>query len=108
MRDLNKLFYEYENLSLEAYNPKKNRYQGSNPKNQIREPKLQKDLLLFENSENEEVKTEFNYVMADQGNPFSKVRLWLMYEVLEVDALQEAFAKRRQVLKTYRSTVQQV
>lgn len=46
--------------------------------------------------------------MAEGINPFTKVRLWLMYEVIEIEALQETIYKRRQVLKTYRTTIEKV
>jgi hypothetical protein len=62
-------------------------------------------LLLFENPDNLEVKTEFDQVMAEVINPFSNVRLWLMYEVLEIEAMQETFDKRRKVLGKYRAAV---
>jgi len=62
-------------------------------------------LLLFENPDNLEVKTEFDHVMAEVINPFSSVRLWLLYEVLEIEAMQETFDMRRKILGKYRSAV---
>ncbi len=71
MKDLNKLLYEYENISLEAYAPKLGK----------------KDLLLFENPDNIDVKVEFDLVMARVVNPFTNLKYWLQYEILEIEAL---------------------
>lgn len=30
-------------------------------------------------------------------NPFTKMRLWLVYEVLEIEALQETFEMRKAI-----------
>lgn len=92
LKDLNKLLYEYENLSLEAYAPSLNK----------------RDLLLFENPDNIEVKTEFDLVLAAVVNPFTGLKLWLQYEILEIEALQECFQRRKQIQQSYKSTVERV
>lgn len=86
MQDLNKLLYEYENISLESYSPSMNQYEGKIKKN-TQSKSEQALLLLFENPNNIEIKKEFDKVMAEVLNPFIKMRLWLEYEILEIEAL---------------------
>lgn len=64
--------------------------------------------MLFENPDNVEIKEEFNQVMAMYVNPFTKMRLWLVYEVLEIEALQETFEMRRSIQSVYKKTCQSV
>lgn len=74
---------------MEAYSPA-NKSLQSGPK-----PAADQALLLFENADNADIKQEFDCVMAEVVNPFTATRLWLMYELLEIEALSEVFAKRR-------------
>ncbi len=59
MQDLNKLLYEYENLSVEAYSPAANKYLGNVSSNKTNLAE-QTALLLFENPNNLEIKKEFD------------------------------------------------
>lgn len=94
------MLYEYEKLSLQAYSPAANRYLGSNnpsPHQCNTTYAAQQELLLFENPDNLGIKQEFSIVMATAVNPFVTLKLWLMYEVLEIEALMETFQLRTKI-----------
>jgi hypothetical protein len=38
-------------------------------------------------------------------NPYTELKLWMMYEIFEITALQEMIQKRREIQKVYDSTV---
>ena len=46
--------------------------------------------------------------MEEAINPFTKVRLWLYYELLEIEALLETFKRRKIVQQNYKNTISKV
>jgi hypothetical protein len=91
--DLNRLLYEYEHLSFEAYSPANNAYLGQVTANQMQSP----NSMLFENPDNYEIKANFEQVISQAVNPFTKMRQWLLYEILEIESLKEAFTAVKQI-----------
>jgi len=91
--DLNRLLYEYEHLSFETYSPATNEYLGQVTANQMQSP----NSMLFQNPQNHEIKANFEQVISQAVNPFTKMRQWLLYEILEIESLKEAFAAMKQI-----------
>jgi hypothetical protein len=50
--------------------------------------------LLFENPKNKELKMKFDTLQKDLTNPFTLMKHWLKYEVLDLEALLEVINKR--------------
>ena len=50
--------------------------------------------MLFENSKNLTLKADFENLSSNLTNPFTDIKMWLKYEVLEIDAMTEAILKR--------------
>lgn len=89
MTSLNKFFYEYEKLSADCYSLNSKKFLGSNEYNKqtMVDPS---SLLLFESESNAELRTEFESVLGHLTNPFTKMRLWLKFELYELEAIFEA------------------
>ena len=95
---LNKFLYEYELHSVLTYSPKVNTYLG-NPANLPNRKDLPEEQLLFENSKNVGLKTDFENLSNNLTNPFTDIKMWLKYEILEIDAMTEAISKRSELQK---------
>ena len=95
---LNKFLYEYELHSVLTYSPKMNTYLGS-PDNLPDKSQLPEEQLLFENTKNKSLKEDFENLQNQITNPFTNVKVWLKYEVLEIDAILEAIEKRAELEK---------
>ena len=84
------MLFEYENLSIESYEVP---YLGNENENQ--------SFLLFNAPQNQSIKSEFSEIESSMANPFKVLKLWLQYEIYEIDALFECFTKRKEVQKCY-------
>ena len=62
---------------------------------QTRIKQKQSEFLLFENPDNLPIKEGLDEVMATFVNPFTEMRLWLMYEEVEIEGLLETFQQRK-------------
>ena len=47
-------------------------------------------MLLFEHEDNKQLKSEFDVLMSKLVNPFTLMRRWLKFELLELEAIFEA------------------
>ena len=54
---------------------------------------------MFENTKNKSLKEDFENLQNQITNPFTSVKVWLKYEVLEIDAVLEAIEKRHELEK---------
>ena len=95
---LNKFLYEYELHSVLTYSPKVNTYLGSKD-NLPDKQQLPEEQLLFENTKNQSLKEDFDNLQNSITNPFTNVKVWLKYEVLEIDAILEAIERRGELEK---------
>ncbi len=77
-----------------------NLYLGKN-----KTPKNQSSLLLFENPANANVRQNFDTLLSRMQNPFTMMRHWLKYEMLELDAILEAFETRHAIEKRLRELI---
>jgi uncharacterized protein Usg len=50
--------------------------------------------LLFENPDNQELKQKFDTLHKDLTNPFTLMKHWLKYEILDLEAILEIISKR--------------
>ena len=57
--------------------------------------------LLFNNPENKEMRETMDGLYANQKNPYTELKLWVMYETYELEALIEVIRKRKQLQKVY-------
>ena len=95
---LNKFLYEYELHSVMTYSPKINTYLGSQ-NNLPDKSQLPEEQLLFQNTKNKSVKEDFDNLQHSLSNPFTNVKRWLKYEVLEIEAILESIEKRNELDK---------
>ncbi len=65
-----------------------NLYLGQNSQNKPSAD--QTHLLLFENPANVAVRQDFDTLMSQLTNPFTLMRNWLKFEILELEAIFEA------------------
>lgn len=54
---------------------------------------------MFENPKNTSLKTDFDNLQRVVRNPFIDVKIWLKYEVLEIDAIMEVIEMRATLIK---------
>lgn len=47
-------------------------------------------MLLFEHADNKQLKLEFGLLMSKLVNPFTLMKRWLKFELLELEAIFEA------------------
>lgn len=73
-----------------------NTYLG-NPENLPDKKELPEEQLLFENSKNQCLKKDFDNLQGNVANPFTGIKMWLKYELLEIDAMHEAIEKRNEL-----------
>jgi hypothetical protein len=62
--------------------------------------------LLFENPANVAVRQDFDTLMSQLTNPFTLMRHWLKFEILELEAIFEALAQRNEIEKRFRDILQ--
>ena len=93
---LNKFLYEYELHSVLTYSPKVNTYLG-NPENLPNKKELPEEQLLFENSKNMSLRKDFDSLCDNLTNPFTDIKMWLKYELLEIVGIHEAIEKRNEL-----------
>lgn len=55
--------------------------------------------LLFQNQNNASLKSDFDNLPNTLTNPFINVKMWLKYEVLEIEAIMESIEKRHELEK---------
>ena len=95
---LNKFLYEYELHSVLTYSPKINTYLGSK-ENLPEKSQLPEEQLLFQNTKNADLREDFDNLPKNLTNPFINVKMWLKYEVLEIEAILESIEKRHELEK---------
>ena len=95
---LNKFLYEYELHSVLTYSPKINTYLGKQ-ENLPEKNQLPEEQLLFQNTKNQDLKEDFDNLPNTLTNPFINVKMWLKYEILEIDAILETIEKRHELEK---------
>jgi len=61
---------------------------------------------LFENPANVAVRQDFDTLMSQLTNPFTLMRHWLKFEILELEAIFEALAQRNEIEKRFRDILQ--
>jgi hypothetical protein len=61
---------------------------------------------LFENPANVAVRKDFDTLMSQLTNPFTLMRNWLKFEILELEAIFEALAQRNEIEKRFREILQ--
>ena len=61
---------------------------------------------MFENPANVEVRKDFDTLMSQLTNPFTLMRNWLKFEILELEAIFEALAQRNEIEKRFREILQ--
>lgn len=103
VKQLNQMIFEYEHLSVESYAHIENKYLGNNSFNLKQE--TSNNFLLFNSTENQEVKAEFDQMDSEMSNPFRVLKLWMRFELYEIHALQECYLKRKEVQKVYDSAM---
>ena len=81
-----------------------NQYLGQNSQNKTEQD--QTHLLLFENPANVAVRQDFDTLMSQLTNPFTLMRHWLKFEILELEAIFEALAQRNEIEKRFRDILQ--
>lgn len=104
LASLNKFLYEYEELSVQTYSPKINQYLGS-ASNLPSKKQLPEEQLLFENSKNANLKEDLDNLPLKIINPFIQLRQWLKYELLDIEALQEAIERSSDLVKRKQSRI---
>jgi len=57
---------------------------------------------LFENPKNITVRKNFDSLMTELTNPFTLMRNWLKFEILELEAIFEALVQRNEIEKKFR------
>lgn len=83
--ELNEFLYEYEMMSMDVYSHASKEKVYSDEREQEENNKL----LLFNNPENAELKKDFE-ALETLKNPFTELKLWMMYEGYEIAAIFEA------------------
>lgn len=61
---------------------------------------------MFENPANVAVRKDFDTLMSQLTNPFTLMRNWLKFEILELEAIFEALAQRNEIEKRFREILQ--
>ena len=61
---------------------------------------------MFENPANVAVRQDFDTLMSQLTNPFTLMRHWLKFEILELEAIFEALAQRNEIEKRFRDILQ--
>lgn len=95
---LNKFLYEYEIHSVQTYSPMMNQYLGSKA-NMPSRLQLPEEQLLFENSKNANLKEDFDNLQLRIINPFIQLKQWLKYELMDIEALQDAIERSGELVK---------
>ena len=54
---------------------------------------------MFQNTKNTELKADFDNLPNSLTNPFINVKMWLKYEILEIEAILETIEKRHELEK---------
>ena len=70
--------------------------------------KDQQSHLLFENPNNNQLRENFDSLMSKMHNPFSLMQHWLKFEILELQAIMEAFETRNAIEKKLRDCVKSI
>lgn len=60
---------------------------------------------MFENPANANVRQNFDTLLCRMQNPFTMMRHWLKYEMLELEAILEAFSTRNAIEKRLRELI---
>jgi hypothetical protein len=95
---LNKFLYEYEIHSVQTYSPMINQYLGSKS-NMPKRLQLPEEQLLFENTKNANLKEDFDNLQLKIINPFIQLKQWLKYEMMDIEALQDAVERSAELFK---------
>lgn len=104
MQEMNRLIFEYENLSVSTY---QNMYDIiGHSTYQPTENTNNDTLLLFNAQENQELKSEFDKLVF-VSNPFSNMKLWLKFQLYEIESLFECMERRKQLQKIYEQAMDQ-
>jgi|LakMenEpi03Aug12_release.lakeMendotaPanAssembly.Ray.scaffolds.fasta_scaffold985309_1 hypothetical protein len=91
---MNQLIFEYENLSVSTY---QNMYDIiGHSTYQPTENTNNDTLLLFNAQENQELKSEFDKLVF-VSNPFTNMKLWLKFQLYEIESLFECMEQRKQL-----------
>ena len=87
---MNNMLAIYESTLLESY--------GDGRRNQTRAKKPDQDqYLIFDAVENADTRTELESLPNKMQNPFTNMRRWLKFELLDLRAILQAIDKKNEM-----------